>query len=253
MNKKFYLICTTPRSGSNLLSDLLQSSEMMGQPSEYLNPTGTIRRLAKKHNLIDSNSTISLEKYLDFIVNNFSSSNNVCGIKIFFNQLEKFLDFPVMKEILQQCKFILLTRKDIVAQAVSMYIATETDTWKSEKDDKSLRDLVEYNEAKIGNFLEQLIRQNVKWSDFFGVNQIEYLGVTYEEVLKNPNQSCKDICSFCGVDVGNYEFSLDTSRYKKQGDNLNEKFANTFRENYKLNLGKQINSPKVELNGIKIV
>ena len=74
-------------------------------------------------------------------------------------------------------------------------------------------------------------RQNVKWSDFFGVNQIEYLGVTYEEVLKNPNQSCKDICSFCGVDVGNYEFSLDTSRYKKQGDNLNEKFANTFREN----------------------
>ena len=253
MNKKIYLICTTPRSGSNLLSALLESSGMMGQPSEYLNHTGTIPRLAKKHNLIDTNSTIILRKYLDFVINNRSSANKVCGIKLFFNQLERFLDFPEMKEILKQCHFIFLTRKDLVAQAVSMYIATETNIWKSIKEDKSSRDFVEYNESKINSILENLIKQNNKWSEFFGVNKLNYLEVTYEEILENSNQLCQDICSFCGVDVGNYEFSLESSRFKKQGDSLNEKFANIFYENYKLNLAKQINSPELELNGIKIV
>ena len=47
MDKKIYLICTTPRSGSNLLSSLLESSELMGKPSEYLNIKGTIPLLAK--------------------------------------------------------------------------------------------------------------------------------------------------------------------------------------------------------------
>ena len=253
MNKKIYLICTTPRSGSNLLSALLESSGMMGQPSEYLNHTGTIPTLAKKHNLIDTNSTIILRKYLDFVIHNRSSANNVCGIKLFFNQLERFLDFPEMREILQQCHFIFLTRKDLVAQAVSMYIATETNIWKSMKEDKSSRDFVEYNELKINSILENLIKQNNKWSEFFGVNKLNYLEVNYEEILENSNQLCQKICSFCGVDVSNYKFLLESSRFKKQGDSLNQKFANIFYENYKLNLAKQMNSPELKLNGIKIV
>ena len=253
MNQKIYLICTTPRSGSNLLSSLLESSGMMGQPSEYLNMTGTIPHLAKKHNLIDVNSTINLEKYLDFIIKNRSSSNNVCGIKIFFNQLERFLDFPEMKEILQQCRFVFLTRKDVVAQAVSMYIAKETNIWKSTKEDTSSRELVQYNGFKIGKIIEDLIKQNTKWSEFFFVNKIDYLEVNYEEIVENANELCQAIASFCGVDIGDYEFSLGTSRYKKQGDSLNQEFAKIFYDNYRLNLNQQINSPVLEVNGLKIV
>lgn len=253
MNKKIYLICTTPRSGSNLLSSLLESSGMMGQPSEYLNTTGTIPRLAKKHNLVDHNSTISLRKYLDFVLDNRSSANNVCGIKIFFNQLERFLDFPEMKEILRQCHFIFLTRKDLVAQAVSMYIATKTNLWKSINEDNSSSSFVEYNGTKISKILEDLIKQNTKWFEFFGVNNLDYLEINYEEILDDSNKLCHDICSFCGVDVGNYEFLLESSRFKKQGDSLNERFVNIFYENYKLNLAQQINSPELKLNDIKIV
>ncbi len=253
MNKKIYFICTTPRSGSNLLSDLLTSSKMMGQPREYLNPSGPIASIAKKNNLIDSNSIVSLEQYIDMIINKFSSSNNVCGIKIFFNQLDKFIDFPSIKKILQQCKFVFLTRRDIISQAVSLYIALETDIWKSGKEEKNPKRLVEYNEAKINKLLGQLIKQNINWYKFFFINQIDFLEITYEEILKNPNQYCQDICSYCGVDVGNYEFSLATSRYKKQSKSINQQFADTFCENYKLNIAKQVDSPKLELNGIKIV
>ena len=252
MANKFYVICTTPRSGSNLLSDLLLSSGVMGQPSEFLNPNGTIPPLAEKYKLVDLRGRLDLSQYLNCVTENCASSNGVFGLKLLFDQFEIFYDYACVKKLLRKCKFVLLSRKDFVSQAVSLHIATETDAWKSFEEDKSKRKFVEYNEQKIAYFVDRIIKHNLKWIEFFTINKIDYLQVYYEDFLANPNQLCQSVCKFCGIDT-DYLFTLEKSRFQKQGDDINKKLADTYRDNSSLNLMKVVKSKEVEYQGIKIV
>lgn len=249
--KKFYVICTTPRSGSNLLCDLLSSSGVMGKPQEFLNPTGSILPISKKNNLIDVESRININDYLNHIINNFSSANNCFGLKVLFDQFQPLVQLKEIKQFFQECKYIWLLRQDIIAQAVSMYIAEETEAWKSFGKEKKSRNLVEYNEEKIARWVERLKKQNFSWLDFFLVNQIEYLQVTYEDILINSNQQCHNICHFCEIEY-NGDFSLANARYQKQGDFLNDRFAEMFRQSSRLNLERESGIGQVDLKTIKI-
>lgn len=249
--RKFYVICTTPRSGSNLLCDLLSSSGVMGKSREFLNPTGSILPISKKANLIDRESRININDYIQYIINNFSSANNCFGIKVFFEQIKPLVQLKEIQQFLQQCKYVWLVRQDIIAQAVSMYIADETDTWKSFVKEKKSRNLVEYNEEKIARWVERLKKQNLNWADFFLVNRIEYLKVTYEDIVINHNQICHDICRFCGIEYHD-RFSLENVRYQKQGDDLNEKFTEMFRQNSPINLYKTNEISQVDFRQIKL-
>ncbi len=131
-------------------------------------------------------------------------------------------------------KFILLTRKDVIAQAISMYLASETDEWTSHNEKANLeigngnkRDKIEFNEDKILNFVNKLAKENAAWHKFFAINQADYLQVYYEDILKNTNEICKTICSFCDIE-SEYLFSVSQARYKKQGNNINDRFSNLF-------------------------
>ncbi|WP_413167431.1 Stf0 family sulfotransferase [Capilliphycus salinus ALCB114379] len=259
MDKKTYVICTTARSGSNLLCDLLASSKMMGNPKEVLNVDSMLRPYCEKNGLFEQNSQVSMTTYLDHIVNSLSSKNNVFGMKALFDQLEPFLRLEAVKELLQTSKFIWLVRRDLVAQAVSMYIARVTNEWTSmnekqnqEKENKSRRDDVQYDRDKINHFMEYLTQQNLKLLDFFAINQIDYLQVYYEDILVNPNQICQEICKFCDVEV-EHEFSIDSASFKKQGNELNEKLATKFRQESSLNLSVQLQDTEINLREITII
>jgi LPS sulfotransferase NodH len=250
--RKFYVICTTPRSGSNLLCDLLWSCGAMGKPQEYLNIPDILIPLAKKYNLIDAESKISFDEYMSCMIQNFSSPNNVFGMKFLFDQFEPLMDLQAIKKVLQRCKFIWLVRRDVVAQAVSMYIAKRTNHWSSHTEDKSKRKSVEYNEEKIAFFVKYLSNLNFKWTEFLSVNQAEYLEIIYEELLVDTNKICRDICNFCEVKIDR-EFFLEKATVKKQGDDLNQKFADIFRNNSRMNLGNQGNFVAYNFNEIKII
>ncbi|NET45682.1 Stf0 family sulfotransferase [Okeania sp. SIO2B3] len=257
MDKKTYVICTTARSGSNLLCDLLMSSKMMGSPKEILNVDSMLRPFCEKNGLFEDNYRVSMNTYLELVIEQFSSKNNVFGMKVLFDQLQPFLKLKAVKQLLEQSKFIWLVRRDIVAQAVSMYIAKVTNEWTSmnekqnqEKEIKNRRDNVQYNREKINFFMEYLTQQNLKLLDFFAINQIDYLQVYYEDILVNPNHICQDICKFCDVQV-EHEFSIDSVSFRKQGNELNERLVKTFREESLLNLSMQ--SQQREINVRKII
>ena len=257
--QKSYVICTTPRSGSNLLCGLLTSSKILGKPNEVLNVDSVLRPFCEKHNLFEDNFQISMNNYLNCAREKRHSKNNVFGVKILFDQLEPLLDSKEVRQLLQTSKLIWLVRKDVVAQAVSMYIAKATDEWDSideqrnkGNESKSRRDKVQYDGKKINNYLDYLVKQNLQWLKLFSVNQIEYLQVYYEDLLLSPQQVCQDICKFCGVET-HHEFSIDSVRFKKQGNELNERFANTFRQESSLNLSIKREDQEIQRRGITIV
>jgi len=234
MTTKFYVICTTPRSGSNLLCELLSSSRLMGQPSEFLNPLGGLLPVAKDNGLLDLQGRISLRTYLNYVTEKYATQNGCFGLKLLSDQLETFGKFQAVKDVLMKSRFIWLVRRDIVSQAVSLYIASETGSWKSFENEKKTRGMVKFDEEKIQFFVDRLLMQNRKWEQLFLINQVEYLRVDYEEVLADPQSTCQTICEFCGVTTA-HRFLIDKVRYKKQGDDLNKLFASRFRKNSTLN------------------
>jgi len=260
MTKKSYIICTTPRSGSNLLCNLLESSGVMGQPKEFLNLDSVILPFARRNSLMNlEDSFLYLDTYLDSAVDKFSSNNNVFGMKLLYDQFEPYMELNNVRKFLQDFKFIWLLRKDVLSQSVSMHIAKETNEWtylneqnNQKEENKNRRDFVKYDEAKISQFLKKLAKDNLKWIEFFSINQIDYLPVTYEDILLNTNQACHNICDFCGVQT-NHEFSIKQAKFKKQGNNLNEKFMTTFRNNSALNISRATDSYEIDIRGTKLV
>ncbi len=260
MNTKTYVICTTARSGSNLLCDLLTSSKMMGNPKEILNLDSMLRPFCERHNLFENDAQISMNHYLNYAIDKLSSKNNIFGMKVLFDQLEPFLKSEAVKQFLQTSQFIWLVRRDVVAQAVSMYIARVTDEWTSmneqknlEQENKNRREEVQYDGKKIGDFVKYLTQKNLKWLEFFAINQVNYMQVYYEDILINPNRVCQNICQFCEVEP-EYKFSLSNARFKKQGNELNERLAATFRKESLWNLSRQSSEEtKVKLREVTII
>jgi trehalose 2-sulfotransferase len=250
-DRKFYVICTTPRSGSNLLCDLLWSSGVMGKPQEYLNPDACILPFAQKYNLFEGESRLCFETYLQCAINNFSSANNVFGMKFLFDQFEPMMELESLQQLMPHCQFIWLVRRDTIAQAVSMYIAKCTNDWNSHQEDKNKRASVEYNEQKIGFFVEYLIALNIKWLEFFSINKLNYLTLYYEDILIDPNWGCHQICKLCQVEYPG-SFSLKKATLQKQGDLMNERFSEKFRINSSFNLTKKCTNVNIKLREIDI-
>src|SRR5262249_15586129 len=74
-----YLICSTPRSGSTLLSTGLASTGRAGRPLEYLSqPYGVVFK--------ERNGRLLLPEYWRFLVTRRTTPNGVFGMKMHFDQ-----------------------------------------------------------------------------------------------------------------------------------------------------------------------
>ena len=91
-----YIIATTQRSGSTLLSDLLLQTGICGHPGEYLTSSFVERNedLLKACNKNPING--GLKDYIKYVYKHYHSKNGVCGLKIPWDQILKIHnDIPV--------------------------------------------------------------------------------------------------------------------------------------------------------------
>ena len=84
-----YLVCSSPRTGSNVITAALQHSGLGGVPFEYLHPNAVplvFKRFGR------ANGT--MKQYLGLIESCRTSANGVFGIKVHFGQLAKIQSTP---------------------------------------------------------------------------------------------------------------------------------------------------------------
>jgi len=91
-----YIICTTPRSGSWLLSDGLASTGVAGRPREWFNPLQEQQICARWR--MSHDSDLGLLRYLAVVRAQSTTPNGVSGIKLHYYQFaglaDKFAVFP---------------------------------------------------------------------------------------------------------------------------------------------------------------
>ena len=198
--KKSYAILTPPRSGSTYLCDLLDSTTIAGHPLEH------IRMATQELSLYCNFDYLNL---LDNLMQYRTTSNGVFGTKIISHFLFELRQAkPDFKEIFQAIdRFILLIRKDTVAQAVSLVLAQKTEVWHIHHNDKkasyqSILDSIEINDELLDDVEQKVVfikQQENRLKKVLANHNKEPLLVVYEDILDDAPREINRILDFLGI------------------------------------------------------
>jgi len=211
--EKLYVICMVPRSGSTLLGRALASTNHFGSPGELFNRTkgNTIERSSHRY------GAKNLPEYLDMIINVRKTSNNVFGVKTDYFQLIPFIATESYRERFNNAKYIYLTRKDVLLQAISRYKGMITSSWESTTPEK---DKAVFNQDKIIDHLNYLVEMMASYEYLFSIHGINPLRICYEDIVQDINHVIVKIADFVGVEYSG-KVSLEQLGMKPQATNEN--------------------------------
>jgi LPS sulfotransferase NodH len=185
-----YLICSSPRTGSTLLSAAFRQSGVAGYPTEYLHADAisTFRRRFPDRRL-------SVWDYLDFLESTRQTANGVFGFKAHFEHVvAQFSEDDERTKFLRRFdRIILVSRRDVLAQAISLYRANSTRVWNvggaAEQQD-ALAKAVEFNPDEMYHYLVKVLEQEEGWNQLLRsvdvpIHELEFETITsrYRDTL----------------------------------------------------------------------
>ena len=226
---KTLLIAMLPRTGSTALCSLLEQTGVLGIPREYLNPRGPLKPWARRLGAFD------LAGYVDALRRVQATPNGVFSFKTLYTDLAPLLDRPPVTELLDAARFVYLTRDDLVAQAVSNYIAESSGVWHRDPSGDLFRSRgggdpdPPYDEERILAERDTLVRQQTGWERFFADRSIEALRITYEGFVADANGTVAAIARHAGVDWTG-ELTLEGAPTARLADARSERWVHRFRE-----------------------
>jgi LPS sulfotransferase NodH len=192
-----YIICSSPRTGSTLLGQMLKDSNCAGDPLEYFNPQYLLA-LRKRFEISGKLSEIVrlLEKHR-------TSSNGVFGIQIHWSHFSKiFQHNPNERDLFFENfdKIIVIRRKDKIAQAISLYRASTTKLWSSLDEDRTRasyhKDDEDFDPEALSQLLHYVIHQDEAWLNYLKTKNKLCKTLFYEDIVQDWNSSSREVLNF---------------------------------------------------------
>jgi LPS sulfotransferase NodH len=181
-----WALCTTARSGSTWLSQLISSTHLLGYPDEYL------LEWPRRAVSLGLSAHTPLEQYLGCLLETSSTSNGVFAIKGALGELQPFF------ELFPTAPCVWLTRQDKLAQAVSWHRAHDGGLW--HRANPLPARPFEFSADRALWFYDEILRREAQWQSFFASHSIQPLHLTYERLCENPLASIHSIASHIGID-----------------------------------------------------
>ena len=236
---KSYCICSIPRSGSSLLSSALRTTEVAGRPAEHFNDwffnkhlracheIGWLNRfrfelqtLRKKNYKFFKKYPHALPPYVRGLLRT-QSIDGVYGMKLHHSQYLAHI-YPVsLGDLFGPMKYIVLTRRDRVRQAVSWARAEQTKRWFSSRPEQAKP---KYDFARIVHAHAQIVNEERQWNEYLSEHGIEPLRLVYEDFVLNYRSTLVDILSFLELPASTVA-TLSQPDPEKQSDHLNAAWA----------------------------
>ena len=264
-----YLVCATPRSGSTLLCEALTNTGIAGQPKEYfeaLKDTGLPRRpkeyfeglenteitelLGDYFRLDDGPTelelwgTSSYADYLARVIEQSTTSNGVFGAKLMWGYFDDFISHlrqipgrremavpDLLSTIFPNLHYIWVTRQDKVRQAVSLWKAIQTSTWRMDesplaKDHSPPEELVFHFEA-IDHLVQRIVADEVAWRQYFDACKVQPFTVVYEELTAAYEATALSILGYLHISIPE-NLMFAERRMKRQADTLSEEWVQRY-------------------------
>lgn len=214
----FYILATTPRCGSNMLSHALWETGALGAPAEYFNFDTNMPAMIKR---LDA---YTIAEYAQEVMARRTSPNGVFALKAHFSQLQimRILGF---EKLLGQAKYIRLLRKDRLAQAISFVRAAQTGRYTSFETPEGEP---HYDFTGIQSAYNGLGRENASWTRWFREKKIAPLVLVYEEICSDLKRAAARVAEYLGVSLAGAR-PVSLPPLEKLGDRSSLEWASRFR------------------------
>jgi LPS sulfotransferase NodH len=247
-----YLICTTPRCGSWLLSEALQATEIAGRPREYFAPELHNDWLKKWH----SPGISSFPEFIAMAVKHGTTSNGVFGCKVHWYQFQSLLnelratdhnanlsDAGLIQKTFPNVRYIWLFRRDKVRQAVSYYRASRTGQWwniasSGNGHPPQQPQTVPFDFSHISKLRETLLQHESNWRNFFSSAEIQPQKIAYEELAQAYDATTVRVLESLNIDLPP-DFAVSGPRLKRQADSVSEDWSKRYR---RIERGEELNT-----------
>jgi trehalose 2-sulfotransferase len=279
-----YLVCATPRSGSTLVCHALEETGVAGRPEEYfeaLRHSGRPRRpeeyfvgaedpSIREHlgeRAVGSEpqprsplwSRAAYDRYLDWAFEAGTTPNGTFGAKLMWGYFGDFVsllrnipahrDAPLaelLPAVFPDLTFVRVVRANKVRQAVSLWKAVQTATWREDQASAKAASLEEdgsppyrsfieehrpqlrFHYKAIAHLLDQILVEEASWDAFFEHSGIRPLLVLYENFAADYETSTLRLLERLGLSPPQ-DFDFEP-RMKRQSDRINDDWVRRYSE-----------------------
>lgn len=287
--KRAYIVCATPRSGSTLVCQALRQTGVAGRPEEYfeaLMHSGRARQPQEYFIGCDDQSILdhltqrtapddppprsplwsrtAYDRYLEWAIETGTTPNGVFGAKLMWGYLGDFIsllrnvpaysDVPLaelLPAVFGNLTLVRVVRANKVRQAVSLWKAVQTATWRERGSDAEAgeadgeeppyrdflhrhRPQLRFHYGAIAHLLDRILAEEASWDAFFEHSGIKPELVLYENFAADVDASTESLLGRLGLErPADFHFR---SRMRSQSDGLNDDWARRYSE---LRLGTQ--------------
>lgn len=215
--QRTYLLASSPRSGSHYLGHLLCETGELGSPLEYFHPEH-LKKWKEKLNAGDE------ETAFRHILARRTSPSGWFGVKAHWKQFAIVRENERLQKLFSFEKYLLITRRDKVAQGISFALAQATQAWISFQKTKKAPT---YSFVAIQQAVKQLEAQEARWKSYFAARDIDPIVVEYEDLTADPAAVVDKIRSSFGItSVSSSRESLKMP--EKQGGEINDEWRQLY-------------------------
>jgi LPS sulfotransferase NodH len=287
MAERAFLVCATPRSGSTLVCQALRKTGVAGRPEEYFEAllhSGLPRRPEEYFVGIEDKSILdhlrernlggdplprspqwsrtAYDRYLEWAFEVGTTPNGVFSAKLrwgyfgdfvsLLRNVPRYSDLPLaelLPAVFPDLTFVRVVRANKIRQAVSLWKAVQTMTWReqAQRQDGTLevlddsedsppyrsylqdhRPQLRFHYRAIAHLLEQILVEEASWDAFFEHCGVRPLLVLYENFAADPRTSTLSILDRLGLEA---PAGIDVEpRMRRQSDDINDDWVRRFSE-----------------------
>jgi len=242
------VIACTPRTGSWLLSEALHNTGLLGRPEEYFRPDHT-HLWARRWGLGRGRP---YDRFIAAAVAFGTTENGIFSVKLHRYQfvwlLERLHEIPgippewgeaeVLALAIPRPRYVFLTRRAKARQAVSYFLAAQSQTWFQLDEAANLAasagtSAADPNRAggpsgdqtadlQTVRWLEQaLVDQEASWRHYFRRSDLAMLEVSYEDFIARYEHTVHDVLDFMDVEPPP-GFRVEGPELRRQADDRTE-------------------------------
>lgn len=235
-----YWLCVSPRSGSSLLCEVLAATAVLGNPQEYCF-SDNMPAHGKPWGFAAKWEITSFPKYWSRCLSEGTTANGWFGAKMapasyldtFLNEVRKLPEYAdresdaLIREVFGDLRFVYLTRRDKLRQAISMVKALQINLWTSEQGKTHGTEAageVTYDRAALDSHINLMALVEAAWQDFFTRWDVQPLTLVYEDYHRDYEGTVARVVDYLGIDDP-YEFDGSKVSLERLADDVTDEWV----------------------------
>jgi trehalose 2-sulfotransferase len=250
-----YLVCATQRSGSTLLCEALKEAGVAGRPLEFFearpatgippSPLDYLEGIDDPYVtglLADAPPppappysdlrSVAWEEHLARSLREGRTANGVFAAKVMWNQLADIAELSgrpedplaLLQSLFSPTHWVWVRRRDVLRQAVSLWRALQTQTWRAAGDPQPT---AVYSRAAIAHLTALLADQDAAWGAFFAANELRPLELVYEDYARDVAGAVEKVLEHLGLAPISLQGCEPPMR--RQSDGISDEWAEAYR------------------------